>query len=73
MGKKWDLSDFERGMEELRQFWRQKGVQPDTSKLYLIKWPVSVYVCGIGFCTKPIYNMVKAFIILISPIWPRSH
>ncbi len=29
--------------EELRQFWRQKGVQPVTSKVYLIKWPVSVY------------------------------
>ncbi len=26
--------------EELRQFWRQKGVQPGTSKVYLIKWPV---------------------------------
>ncbi len=31
--------------EELRQFWRQKGIQPGTSKVYLIKWPVSVYVC----------------------------
>ncbi len=30
--------------EELRQFWRQKGVQPSTSKVYLIKWPVSVCV-----------------------------
>ncbi len=30
--------------EELRQFWRQKGVQPGTSKVYLIKWPVSVYM-----------------------------
>ncbi len=30
--------------EELKQFWRQKGVQPDTSKVYLIKWPVSVYI-----------------------------
>ncbi len=28
--------------EELSQFWRQKGVQPVTSKVYLIKWPVSV-------------------------------
>lgn len=27
----------------LRQFWRQKGVQPGTSKVYLIKWPVSLY------------------------------
>ncbi len=31
--------------EEFRQFWRQNGVQPGTSKVYLIKWPVSVYVC----------------------------
>ncbi len=30
--------------EELRQFWRQKGVQPGTSKVYLIKWPVRVCV-----------------------------
>ncbi len=77
MGKKGDLSDFERGMvvgarraglsiyrewsekekissvsntllnichEEWRQFWKQKGVQPGTSKVYLIKWPVSVYI-----------------------------
>ncbi len=28
--------------KELRQFWRQKGVYPGTSKVYLIKWPVSV-------------------------------
>ncbi len=30
--------------EELRQFWRQKGVQPGTGTVYLIKWPVSVYI-----------------------------
>ncbi len=30
--------------EELRQFWRQKRVQPVTSKVYLIKWPVCVYI-----------------------------
>ncbi len=30
--------------EELRQFWRQKGVQPGTSKVYQIKWPLSVYI-----------------------------
>ncbi len=29
--------------EELRQFWRHEGVQPGTSKVYLIKWSVSVY------------------------------
>ncbi len=28
--------------EELKQFWRQKWVQPGTSKVYLIKWPASV-------------------------------
>ncbi len=28
--------------DELRQFWRQKGVQPGTSKVNIIKWPVSV-------------------------------
>ncbi len=29
---------------ELRQFWRQRGVQLSTSKVYLIKWPVSVCI-----------------------------
>ncbi len=29
--------------EELRQFWKQKCVQPGTSKVYLIKCPVRVY------------------------------
>ncbi len=29
---------------ELRRFWRQKGVQPGTRKVCLIKWPVSVYI-----------------------------
>ncbi len=33
---------------ELRQFWRQKRIQPGTRKLYLIKWPVSVYM-GLGY------------------------
>ncbi len=30
--------------QKIRQFWRQKGVQPDTSKVYLIRWPVCVYI-----------------------------
>ncbi len=29
--------------EELSQFWTQKAVQPGTSNVYLIKWPLSVY------------------------------
>ncbi len=42
---------------KLRQFWRQKGVQPGTSKVYLIKWPVSVcmyiYICnGCSYASK---------------------
>ncbi len=36
--------------EELRQFWRQKGVQTSTSKLYLIKWPVCI--CSLSHCQK---------------------
>ncbi len=35
--------------EELTQFWRQKGVQHGTSKVYLIKWPVSVVYITIHF------------------------
>ncbi len=33
----------------LRQFWRQKWVRPGTSKVYLIKWPVSVYYVNKNF------------------------
>ncbi len=33
--------------EALRQLWRQKGFQHGTSKVYLIKWPVSVCVCNV--------------------------
>ncbi len=33
--------------EKLRQFWRQKGVKPGTSKVYLIRWPVSVCMCTV--------------------------
>ena len=29
--------------EDLKPFWRQKGVQPGTSQVYQIKWTVSVY------------------------------
>ncbi len=28
--------------KEFRQFWRQRGVQPGTSKVCLLKWPVSL-------------------------------
>ncbi len=38
--------------EELRQFWRQKGIQPRTSKVYLIKWLVSVYLYSIPIIWK---------------------
>ncbi len=34
--------------EEFRQLWGQKGVQPGTSKVYLIKWTVSVYIHAIN-------------------------
>ncbi len=37
--------------EELRQFWRQKRVQPGTSKVYLVKWLVSVYIYIRGVLT----------------------
>lgn len=31
--------------KEVKQFWRQKGAQPSTSQVYLIKWPVYLCVC----------------------------
>ncbi len=35
---------------------KEKGVQPGTSKVYLIKWPVSLYVLlSKYFIWKPIY------------------
>ncbi len=34
---------------DLRQFLRQKWVQHATSKVYLIKWPVSVYIAFFWF------------------------
>ncbi len=46
--------------EEFIQFWRQKWVQPGTSKVYLIKWPVSVYIC------ISIYDLHKFMINIIS-------
>ncbi len=45
--------------EELRQFRRQKGVQPGTSKVYLIKWPVSVCVCVCIYIYIYIYMYVN--------------
>lgn len=30
--------------KELRQVWKPKGAQPFTSRLYLIKWPISVHL-----------------------------
>ncbi len=45
--------------EELRQFWRQKGVQPGTSKVYLIKWPVSVYYANKTFILDAINRLTE--------------
>ncbi len=49
--------------EELRQFWRQKGVQPGTSKVYLIKWPVSVciYIYIYMWATKAVISSTAIF------------
>ncbi len=56
--------------EELRQFWRQKGIQPDASKVYLIKWPVSV--CIHLFCTLPLTE-IRSFpgMLLLVLLWIR--
>ncbi len=56
--------------EDLRQFWRQKGVLPCTSKVYLIKWPVSVCVYiyiyyFIFFLLFSIYKLYRLDIINI--------
>ncbi len=50
--------------EELRQFWRQKGVQPSTRKVYLIKWLVSVCpLCEHSLlCYVSIYETLPLFV-----------
>ncbi len=42
--------------EELRQFWREKGFQPGTSKVYLIKWPVRIYILTAQFSIPQTVN-----------------
>ncbi len=51
--------------EELRQFWRQKGVQPGTSKVFLIKCPVSVYKPCYVFCVRLTETWYSACILLL--------
>ncbi len=56
--------------EELRQFWRQKGVQPGSSKVYLIKCPVSVCIyiyIYINYNNSCINNRFLLFVILSYP------
>ncbi len=53
--------------KELRQFWRQKGVQPGTSKVYLIKWPVSLYINTNVWChMKEILKCLKYLKIILT-------
>ncbi len=44
---------------------KTKGVQPGTSKVYLIKWPVSVYT---SIKKKEIWHWILAYCFLKSPI-----
>ncbi len=50
--------------EELRQFWRQKGVQPGTSKIYIIKCPVSVCVCMYVYIYIYIYIYIYMYVFV---------
>ncbi len=50
--------------KELRQFWRQKWFQPSTSKVYLIKWPVSVCVYIYIYIYIYIYMYVYIYIYI---------
>ncbi len=49
--------------EKLREFGRQKGVQPDTSMVYLINWPVSVYV-NEGIQMQPPFKSASVDILI---------
>ncbi len=55
---------------ELRQFWRQKWVQPGTSKVYLIKWPVivDIWFCSCWFALQ----MILLFKFLLPQVWTYS-
>ncbi len=44
----------------------QKGVQPGISKVYLIKWPVSVYIHI--YLTIYIYTLPKKYWVKYNPV-----
>jgi len=51
--------------EELMQFWRQKGVIPGTSKVYLIKWLLCVCVCVcvcVCICAMALWMVARALL-----------
>ncbi len=59
---------------ELRQFWRQKRVQPSTSKVYLIKWPVSVCVCVcVCVCVGMFMWFMRTQICIMTWVWHRYY
>ncbi len=64
-------SEFGVKNRKLRQFWRQKGVQPGTIKVYLIKWPVSVCMYIYIYIYMCIYHQSqKTFLYnLIIKLW----
>ncbi len=49
---------------------KTKGVQPGTSKVYLIKWPVSVY--RYGYCCISIFNKCFCIIPMHYAKWNRK-
>ncbi len=57
--------------EELRQFWRQNGVQPGTSRVYLIKWLVSVCIYTHTHTQIYIYGQIYIWICIYIYIWWR--
>ncbi len=69
MGKKGDLSDFERGMVVGA---RRAGlsIQPGTSKVYLIKWPVCVCVC---VCVGMFMWFMRTQICIMTWVWHRYY
>ncbi len=51
--------------EELRQLWRQKGVQPGTSKVYLYRVCVCVYIYICHRNKQQIYNIFFILAVLL--------
>ncbi len=56
---------------------KTKGVQPGPSKMYLIKWPVSVYIHYVCVCVNIYIYILNYYVIItkkcLGHISPKLH